>query len=322
MDKIKEQYKTIGAKTIMENKYPDMNFIIKELLPAKGLILFAGAPKIGKSWFVLQMQLSIAYGKSSFIGHEIVTPCKCLYLSLEDSESRIQSRIKKQGVIPDDNKLLFAFKWESNEKGVKCIRSFLDSNKDVKVICIDTKGKFSEGREDESFQSDYSWMSELKRIADDMNVAIVLITHLRKKKPDEDPYESISGTTANMAAADTTIMLKRLRNQQKGTLMLTSRDFAETEEDIFFDSNSCTWNIPSGSQMNLPNNMTPERQKIIDAIQNIGHECSPKEIVSIIGGTGKNISNMLSSMLNYDFVRKGSKRGSWILPEWDNSSTL
>lgn len=309
-----ENYIVKGAKTIMDTKYPSFEFIIDGLLPAIGLTLLAGVPKTGKSWYVLQMLLSICCNYESFVGHRIAKCCKCLYLSLEDSEARIKGRIKTQGFNPDDDKLLFAFTWRSNEKGVYDIHNFLKKNEDVKVVCIDTKGRFSQGREDESFQSDYTWMSQLKKVADEMKVAIILVTHFRKKRADEDPFEVISGTYANMAAADTTIMLKRLRNQNKGMLSVTSRDFQEIEKDIFFDNVSCTWHAASGNKLRNEN-LTPERQKILDAIYQIGSECSPQEIADIVGGTSKNISNMLGVMKSYGFVENGTKRGLWTIPE-------
>jgi hypothetical protein len=310
-----------GAKYIMETTYPEMSFVIENLVPAKGLILFAGSPKIGKSWFVLQLMLSICYQETHFIGHRILTDCNCLYLSLEDSEQRIQSRIKKQGFNPDNNKLMFAFKWRSNEQGVSDLNKFLIENTDVKLVCIDTKGKFSEGREDESFQSDYTWMSDLKQVADELQIAIILITHLRKKRPDDDPYEAISGSAANMAAADTTIMLKRARNQNKGILSLTSRDFPETEEDIYFDPTTCTWNSPKGISMESAN-MTSERQRILNAIVQLGGAGTPLQIANIVGGTSKNVSNMLTTMKSYGFVESGTGRGIWTIPFDDNYEAM
>jgi DNA-binding IclR family transcriptional regulator len=35
------------------------------------------------------------------------------------------------------------------------------------------------------------------------------------------------------------------------------------------------------------------------------------QISEIVGGTSKNISNMLTTMSQYGFVEKGSKRGLW-----------
>ncbi|OJF75881.1 MAG: hypothetical protein BKP49_10510 [Treponema sp. CETP13] len=311
----KNKYIVTGANTIMNTKYPPQYFIVENLIPANGLILFAGPPKIGKSWLVLQLLLNISGGKDMFLGHKVMEYGSCLYLSLEDSASRIKSRIIKQGNEPGDNNLMFAFEWRKNEQGVADINNFLSEHGDVKVVCIDTKGKFSEGRGEEGFQNDYTWMSALKSVADKKKIAIILITHLRKRKPDEDMYEAIAGTVANMAAADTTIMLKRARNQNKGTLYLTSRDFPETEEDIFFDQNNCTWKTPNGVVSVVTENLTPERKKIVDAIKQLGREGSPKEIADIIGGSAKNVSNMLTTMKKCGFVDNGTKRGFWKVPE-------
>src|SRR5574344_452627 len=316
-----EDFKTKGAKTIMDTNYPKTNFVIENLIPSCGLVIFAGAPKIGKGWFFLQLFNNLYYTKENFIGHKILSTCKCLYLALEDSEKRIQDRILKQGILPDNDKLSFACEWSTNEKGVNKLRRYLKLYPETKLICIDTKGKFSEGRTEESFQSDYTWMSELKKLADELQVAIILVTHLRKKKPDEDPYEAISGSSANMAAADTTIMLKKARNQNKGTLFLTSRDFQEKEEDIFFEYATCTWNAANES-IKKQDNLTPERLKILDAIEEEGGEASPSQIAEKIGGTAKNISNMLTTMRTYGFVTIGTKRGYWALPDNDDEEEI
>ncbi len=305
-----KSYDIKGAETIMKTKYPEFDFFIENLIPSYGLVLLAGAPKVGKSWFVLQMLLSICYNEEKFLNYSILKRSRCLYLALEDSELRIQKRIEKQGIVPKDENLLIAFSWRTNEGGVHDLKKHLKENEDIKLVCIDTKGKFSEGRDNESFQSDYAWMGELKKLADELKVAIILITHFRKKKADEDPFEVISGSFANMAAADTTIMLTRFRNQNKATLLVTSRDFQEYEEDIYFDPTSCTWSS-GGKNIASVENLTPERDKIIEALKELGGEASPLEISKIVGGTSKNISNMLTIMSQYGFVEKGSKRGLW-----------
>ena len=81
---------TIDADTLQSTAYEPVSFVVDDLLP-QGLHLLAGAPKIGKSWLALWLCLCAAQGKPlwTFATH----PCEVLYLCLEDSFQRIQSRL-------------------------------------------------------------------------------------------------------------------------------------------------------------------------------------------------------------------------------------
>lgn len=81
---------TIDADTLLGIPYEPLSFVVEELLP-QGLHLLAGAPKIGKSWLALWLCFCTAKGKPlwNFATH----PCEILYLCLEDSFQRIQSRL-------------------------------------------------------------------------------------------------------------------------------------------------------------------------------------------------------------------------------------
>ena len=64
--------------------------------------------------------------------------------------------------------------------------------------------------------------------------------------------------------------------------------------------------------------MTPERQKILNALQELGGMGSPKQIGEIIGKDNKSVGNLLLEMSNYGFVKKSKeKHGVWILPSED-----
>lgn len=71
----------------MATPYAPKNFIVAELLP-EGLTLLCGQPKIGKSWFVLQLCICVALGVR-FMGFN-TQPCDVLYLALEDTFARVK----------------------------------------------------------------------------------------------------------------------------------------------------------------------------------------------------------------------------------------
>ena len=81
---------TIDADTLQSTAYEPVSFVVDDLLP-QGLHLLAGAPKIGKSWLALWLCLCAAQGKPLWTF--ATRPCEVLYLCLEDSFQRIQSRL-------------------------------------------------------------------------------------------------------------------------------------------------------------------------------------------------------------------------------------
>jgi AAA domain len=74
--------------------FPPLRYAIPGLVP-EGLSLIVGAPKIGKSWWALNTCLAAASGGVA-LGHIWVgQPRPVLYLALEDSDRRLQSRCRQ-----------------------------------------------------------------------------------------------------------------------------------------------------------------------------------------------------------------------------------
>lgn len=75
---------------LMDTHFPSRPCIIENLLPA-GTYLLAGAPKIGKSFLVLQMAYQVSTGEP-FLGFS-PRQGTVLYLALEDTYERLQKRL-------------------------------------------------------------------------------------------------------------------------------------------------------------------------------------------------------------------------------------
>ena len=56
----------IDAETLMDKRLPPTKFCVDTLLP-QGLCILGGAPKVGKSWFVLDLCTHVARG-DNFLG--------------------------------------------------------------------------------------------------------------------------------------------------------------------------------------------------------------------------------------------------------------
>lgn len=232
---------TIDADTLLSTTLPPTRFIIDRLLP-QGLHILAGAPKVGKSWLALWLCLQVAQGTSvwDFPTHRGTV----LYLCLEDSLTRIQSRLFQ---ITDDapEALHFATIAAGIGEGLEeQLTNFLTQHPDTSLVVIDTLQRIRTGSDSGNpYANDYRDISVLKALADKHHIAILLIHHLRKMN-DDDPMNMISGTTGISGATDSNFVLKeRRRGSGEATLYCTGRDIEYRELPLVFDKSGYTWRL-------------------------------------------------------------------------------
>ncbi len=84
-------------REILTAVFPEPNWIVKGLIP-EGLTVLGGRPKVGKSWMLLQIALSVQCG-GRFLETQ-VEPGDVLYLALEDNGRRLQERMRDIGWTP------------------------------------------------------------------------------------------------------------------------------------------------------------------------------------------------------------------------------
>ena len=84
------------AQQLLARDLPELNWVVPGLI-AEGLIIVAGRPKLGKSWLVLQLCIKVSTG-GQMLGPYHVEAGEALYIALEDSERRLQNRLKKLGI--------------------------------------------------------------------------------------------------------------------------------------------------------------------------------------------------------------------------------
>ena len=84
----------LSAIELMQKEYEPIRWTVPGLIP-EGLILLAGKPKVGKSWLALHLCHAVAFESGGFaLGQIEVEPGKAVYYGLEDSERRLQERLK------------------------------------------------------------------------------------------------------------------------------------------------------------------------------------------------------------------------------------
>ena len=240
---MKKELQTIDGQTLMNTPLDARRFVLSSLMPT-GLHILGGAPKVGKSWLVLWMCLQIAKGEN--VWNYECRKGTTLYLCLEDSFERIQSRLYD---ITDDapDNIHFAILANSINDGLtEQIENFLALHPDTNFIVIDTLQNIrSENNNSNPYANDYKELTVLRTLANKHKIAILCVHHLRKMK-DDDPMNTLSGTTGLTGVMDTIFILhKDKRFENRATLYCTGRDIESNELEIVFDGDNHIWHLAS-----------------------------------------------------------------------------
>lgn len=233
---------TITMNKLYDTVYSPKAPIIDGLL-YRGTYLFAGAPKVGKSFAMAQLGYHISCGKE--LWGKKVRQGTVLYLALEDNYQRLQSRLYKMfGVNSNDN---FHFATVAHNIGTgleRQLEKFVNEHSNVALIIVDTLQKVREvGNEKFSYANDYQIVTNLKRFADRFNLCVLLVHHTRKQDAD-DSFDTISGTNGLLGAADGAFILqKEKRTGKKAKLNITGRDQQDQCLHLEFNPDNCIWEL-------------------------------------------------------------------------------
>ncbi len=264
--KDKNKLAVIDGETLMDMRLVPTKFCVDTLLP-QGICILGGAPKIGKSWFVLDLCVRIAKGEP--IWNLQTHKGTVLYLCLEDTLRRVQERLNS---ITDDvpKEVFFATTAHSLTDGL-CddIRSFVKEHPDSVFVAIDTFQVIRSYTADTSYANDYDELRKLKALADELNITLLLVHHLRKQG-DSDPLNKLSGTTGISGAVDAVFVLdKSKRSQDNATLVATGRDIEYRELEIRFSKDTHAWELVSDSLDDPRLLLSSEMDKLISFVQSI-----------------------------------------------------
>lgn len=231
---------TVSLSELYDTVYKPRAQLIEGLL-CSGAYLFAGAPKVGKSFFMAQLSYHVSNGIPLWdypVGKSVV-----LYLALEDDYSRLQKRLSRMFGTDSTDNLHFATHAKNLYDGLDSqLKKFVREHPDTKLIIIDTLQKIREAGGDKySYSSDYEIITKLKQFADHHGVCVLLVHHTRKQSSD-DCFDTISGTNGLLGAADGAFILqKEKRTDNSAILDIVGRDHQDQRLHLLFDREHCIW---------------------------------------------------------------------------------
>lgn len=216
--------KTVSMSELYDTVFNVQTPLIDSLLQ-RGTYIFAGSPKVGKSFMMAQLAYHISTGTPLW-GYK-VRKSTVLYFALEDDYPRLQKRLFQMFGAEETDNLYFATQCKTLNEGLdEQIKGFMEEHSDTGLIIIDTLKRVREaGGADYSYASDYDIVARLKSLADSYNVTMLIVHHTRKQKA-EDIFDMISGTNGLMGAADGAFVLSKEKR---------TSDFRSRKTTPFYD---------------------------------------------------------------------------------------
>ena len=329
----------ISADELMDKQFENTGALIDGFM-GRGVYLLAGSPKIGKSWLVLWLAHRVCLGED--VWEFKSRQCDVLYISLEDPERRIQSRVAEI-TRGETGNLWFATETELMGKGFEeQITGFLVEHPSVKFIIVDTLQKVRQLRADQySYAGDYEVISQMKSLADRFGITILLVHHTRKAGA-ADPFSMISGTTGLSGGVDgSLVMIKDERMDNRAKLYITGRDTLDMQLELLFDRTSSTWQfLGYGGQERIQ-----KRDRLLGEVNDFLIDEGPfhgtaSELLTLLSARTElqiKSANALTRLLNpqksllqheygilYNFERTGKERTLHLtrIPDDDSDDTL
>jgi hypothetical protein len=276
----------------------------------EGVNLFCGPPKVGKSWASLGLGLDVAAGTQAF-GSIPVNQGEVLYLALEDTARRLQSRMRTllDGAPAPEDLTIVTECPRLDNGGAEMIDGWLTNHPRARLVVVDVFAKVrpAAAHGSNAYDADYAAIGAIKRLADRHAVAFLVVHHVRKAGS-EDFLSEVSGTNGIAGAADATLVLKRGRGKADGILHITGRDVEEVEHAFAFDPARGAWRLLDGDPRKLM--ATDNHSTVHDWLRD--HPGSGPS--AIVAGTGLNPESVKTTL------RRGAedgwftqrRRGQWL----------
>ena len=170
---------TISMNELFDTQYRSKQPLIDGLL-YPGTYIFAGSPKLGKSFLMAQLAYHVSTGTP--LWNYTTRKGTVLYLALEDDYRRLQERLYRMFGTESTDNLYFSVSASQLGNGLdEQLARFVAEHKDTKLIIIDTLQKVREvGGDNYSYANDYQIMARLKSFADAHGLCLLLVHHTRK----------------------------------------------------------------------------------------------------------------------------------------------
>lgn len=313
--KVEEKRRFFTFEEVCKLEIPELQWVIPGVLP-QGLTVLAGAPKMGKSWLVQQLSLSIAMGglaMSKFITNQ----GSVLHLALEDPMRRFQDRLRSQlkpGELPPRSGI-FCNEFPFGQEGLDTIEEWCEQVHNPSMVVIDTLARFngetSESGNQTLYTSDYRMMAGFHRLAVSRNLAVVVVHHLRKMEA-SDPMNMVSGSAGITGAADLVwVFTRKNRSAMKAEVQAMGKDVSDSKYILEWDADYHQWNCVDFIDAEAESTASALIKEVF--VKSPGKGFLASELVDMLKLSRQHIKRTLNSLYEDDYlIRKKGKNNTQI----------
>lgn len=312
----KEKYGVVSLQELWDRQFPEIQWVVPNIIP-EGFTVIAGKSGFGKSFFSLEIAISasIAGVPLSYPSLKIEKARNVLYLLLEDKDRTTQSRMHDlmSNIPPDGN---FDFLTEKKDllldpNGLSVLENAITEH-GYDLIIVDpletvkpTARKKGRGT---AYEQDYEVMAPIRRFCHELGVSILLTTH-RTKAETSDPFQSIQGSAAMQATADTTIIMQK--TESGPTMTIRTRETPEVTYAMTQLENGF-WKLEGVADKVYK---SEARMEIIQLLHDAGEDgMQRKEILD--STENKGAATLLRRMVADGDICQPRERGSYYHPEF------
>lgn len=292
-----DYFPMMTAKELYQADFPREEWPIDQIIP-QGLSVLAAPGKTGKSFMVLQMGMAITHGRP-FLGQK-TKKGPVIYAALEDSFAALKDRMisvfPDMSELSDDFHMLTEFP-RLDEEGLEYLTRMIEKIKPVLCVFdtwVKVKPVGKSKRDENVYESDSRFSSEIKKVADRYGTAILLLTHFHKGGGQrKDWLEAITGSLGLVGVADQLLAIERERNAMTGILKRAGRKLVDSEE-IGMNWINPGWEFCGNAQEML---QSTQRQEILSVVKEAGEPVSARYAAEMLGKNQNTVKNLMRKMV-------------------------
>ncbi|WP_342270486.1 AAA family ATPase [Rickettsia endosymbiont of Orchestes rusci] len=195
------------------NAIPE-DIIAPRILTPRGILVFGGAPKVGKSDFLLSLFVHLAAGQE-FLGFKPAKPLKIFYLQTEVEYPYLCERIQNMGLSKElaekaleNLRITPSSKMILDNNGVNALAEHIETtlNGLPDIIAVDPIRNVFDGGRDGATENENQAMifflrERIEALRDQLNpkAGVILVHHTKKithTQFEEDPFQAFSGASS------------------------------------------------------------------------------------------------------------------------------
>ena len=300
---------SITADRLDTIEYGPIQYAIPGIVPY-GVVLFVGAPKMGKSYMTLDWALSVVAGGCAMGSQQLSTDAgSVLMLALEDNRRRIQARIRAHmGSHPLSSEILSRLTIRTaaprvNEEIGRDLQTLLAQHMtrhpDTRLIIVDTLARIRPNRATGNvYDDDYKALEPLIDLTHQHQVAVVIVHHTSKSDR-ANALDSVSGSQGLAGCVDAVIVLKRSQNSSQARLHVTGRDVVEAcYECCFEQARGYMKGVARGDELSV------EQRDVIRALESSRVMMNAAELAEALNKSVQSVRMMLSRMFAAELIDK------------------